>query len=184
METWVVVVLVVAAALAIGAAGWLVYSKARSQRPKSRFGPEYERAVETFGSRSKAEADLESRSKRVEVLDIHPLSAHEHHRFAEEWRSTQALFVDDPPVAVGRAEKLVQEVMHARGYPVGNFDQRAADISVDHPLVVENYRAARQLAAASQRGTASTEDLRRAMVHYRVLFEELLLTPEATRAAR
>jgi hypothetical protein len=114
----------------------------------------------------------------VEKLAIHPLSAGDHDRFADRWRSTQASFVDDPAGAVSKAETLVEEVMQARGYPVGDFDQRAADISVDHPRFVENYREARDLAVASQRGVAKTEDLRRATVHYRALFEDLLQTTD------
>jgi hypothetical protein len=178
MEAWMIVV-IVGFALGIAAAiAWLVTAKKRSEGLRRRFGKEYDLALKTSGSRSHAEADLSARAKRVDKLDIHPLSAGDHDRFADRWRSAQASFVDDPSGAVSKAETLVEEVMQARGYPVGDFDQRAADISVDHPRFVENYREARDLALASQRGVAKTEDLRRATVHYRALFEDLLQTTD------
>jgi len=176
METWMIVLIVAVVLLTFGAVAWAAIAKRRSDRLRRQFGPEYGHTVETLGSRRRAEADLKSREKRVERLEIHLLSGVDHDRFAEKWRSTQALFVDDPASSVADAEGLVQDVMRARGYPVGDFDQRAADISVDHPGVVENYREARRLAHASERGQASTEDLRQAMVHYRALFEDLLVT--------
>jgi len=178
MATWMIVLIVAVVLLAAGAIAWYFMEKQRSERLRHRFGPEYDRAVQTYGSRRRAEADLTSRSKRVERLEIHRLSGTDCDRFAERWSSTQSLFVDNPAAAVADAEKLVQEVMRARGYPVGDFDQRAADISVDHARVVDNYREARNLALASKRGAASTEDLRRAMVHYRALFEDLLETTD------
>jgi hypothetical protein len=174
METWMVVVLV-GVLFVIGAAVvWFVVGKKRSDGLKSRFGSEYDRAVKSSGSRRRGEAELGSRTERVSRLDIHPLSPGDHDRFAERWRSTQASFVDSPGGAVSAAETLVEEVMRARGYPVGDFDQRAADISVDHPRFVTNYREARDLALANQNGSANTEDLRRATVHYRALFDDLL----------
>jgi hypothetical protein len=183
MGTWMIV-LIAGVSLLVGAAVvWVVMGKKRSAGLKRRFGTEYDLAVKTSGSRRRAEADLASRTKRVERLDIHPLSAGDHDRFADRWRSAQASFVDNPAGAVSDAEKLVEEVMRARGYPVGDFDQRAADISVDHPRFVENYREARALALASQRGSAKTEDLRRATVHYRALFEDLLETTERREVA-
>jgi hypothetical protein len=167
--------LIVAVALMLAAAvAWVVIGKKRSDGLRRQFGTEYDLAVKTAGSRARGESDLASRAKRVEGLHIHPLSAGDHDRFADKWRSTQASFVDNPSDAVSEAETLVEEVMRARGYPVGDFDQRAADISVDHPRFVENYREARELAVASRRGGARTEDLRRATVHYRALFEDLL----------
>ena len=178
METWMIVGLVVAVFVIGAAAIWLVIGKQRSDGLKSRFGTEYDRAVQASGSRRTAEADLTSRTERVSHLDIHPLSAGDHERFAERWRSTQASFVDSPTGAVSAAETLVEEVMRARGYPVGDFDQRAADISVDHPRFVESYREARALALANQNGSAKTEDLRRATVYYRALFEDLLSTTD------
>jgi hypothetical protein len=178
METGMIM-LIVGVVLLIGAVvAWFVIGRRRSEGLRRRFGTEYDRAVKTSGSRRRAEADLASRTKRVEKLDIHPLSAGDHDRFAGRWRSIQASFVDNPTVAVSGAETLVEEVMRARGYPVGDFEQRAADMSVDHPRFVEIYREARDLALASQRGAAKTEDLRQATVHYRALFEDLLETTE------
>jgi hypothetical protein len=171
-----IVLLIGVLLLTAAAVTWLVVGRRRSENLKLRFGTEYARAVKTAGSQRGAEAELDSRTKRVEHLDIHPLSPGDHDRFAERWRSTQASFVDNPSGAVSSAETLVEEVMHARGYPVGDFDQRAADMSVDHPRFVENYREARDLAAANQKGAAKTEDLRRATVHFRALFEDLLDT--------
>ena len=180
METWMIV-LIAGVLLLLGAGiAWVVVGKKRSAGLRRRVGTEYDHAVKASGSRRRAEADLASRTKRVERLDIHPLSAGDHDRFADRWRSAQASFVDNPAGAVSDAEKLVEEVMRARGYPIGDFDQRAADISVDHPRFVENYREARDLALASQRGSAKTEDLRRATVHYRALFEDLLDTTART----
>ena len=181
METWMIVLIVGALLLLGSGIAWAVVGKKRSAGLRRRFGTEYDHAMKTSGSRRRAEAELASRTKRVEQLDIHPLSAGDHDRFADRWRSTQASFVDNPAGAVSDAGKLVEEVMRARGYPTGDFDQRAADISVDHPRFVENYREARDLALASQRGSAKTEDLRKATVHYRALFEDLLDTTDRTR---
>jgi hypothetical protein len=142
--------------------------------------------VTEHGDQRGAQAELEARQKRVEQLDIRSLSPSDRARFADAWRATQAHFVDDPSAAIGEADRLVTDVMKARGYPIGDFEQRAADVSVDHPRVVENYRAARDTALRNERGQASTEDLRQAMVHYRALFEDLLEsgTPEQTPVRR
>ena len=174
MQTSMIVAIVGIAIVAALVVAWVYFRNKRSQDLKRQFGNEYYRALDKTGSRSRAEAELVSRAKRVEHLEIRPLSAGDHDRFAERWRVTQAAFVDRPASAVSDAAKLVVEVMRARGYPVGDFDQRAADLSVDHPRFVENYREAHALALASERGEASTENLRQAMVHYRALFEELL----------
>ncbi len=175
METWMIVLVVAGVLLLMAAAlTWAVVRNRRSEGLKRQFGIEYERAVKASGNRDRGEADLASRTKRVERLDIHPLSAGDHERFAERWRSTQASFVESPAGAVSAAETLVEEVMRVRGYPVGDFDQRAADMSVDHPRFVASYREARELSLANQRGSAKTEDLRKATVHYRALFEDLL----------
>jgi hypothetical protein len=139
-----------------------------------KFGPEYNRTVETVGKRSKAEAELEARTKRVEQLQIRDLTTTERDRYSELWRVAQEHFVDNPPMAVAEADQLVTEVMRMRGYPMADFEQRAADISVVHPHLVTNYRAAHRIAASSATLKAGTEDLRQAMVHYRALFEELL----------
>jgi hypothetical protein len=157
---------------AIGIA--LLARRRRSHGLARRFGPEYERTVERTGSRGKAEADLLARERRVARLDIVPLAAHEAQRFRMEWQALQARFVDSPRLAVGEADLLVRDVMLRRGYPMGDFESRAADISVDHPQVVEHYRAAHAIALRDQREPGDTEALRQALVHYRALFSELL----------
>jgi hypothetical protein len=155
---------------------WITLSRVRSQRLRQRFGPEYERTIRTEGNVRKAEAALEARAKRVARLHIHPLNSTDAQRFDAAWRAVQARFVDDPRGAVTEADRLVGEVMAARGYPVGDFEQRVADVSVDHADVVMNYRAAREIALHHAEGKATTEDLRQAMVHYRALFRDLLET--------
>jgi len=165
----VVVIAVVAAALA-----WMYSQQQRRLRLRERFGPEYDRAVEAAGAPAKAEAMLEDRARRVERLKIRPLSREQADSFAREWRSIQGQFVDDPNGAVEAADRLVGQVMAARGYPLDDFETRAADLSVDHPRVVENYRVARAVAIRRQRGEAETEELRQAVVNYRALFEDLL----------
>ena len=147
----------------------------RTKNLKSKFGPEYERAVREQGSTFKAERELENRAKRVEKLPIHSLSPTESGQFAAEWRATQEKFVDDPRGALAAADNLVQRTMRAKRYPIGGeFDERVADLSVDHAFVVEHYRAAHEIASRDARNAASTEDLRLAMKHYRDLFEDLL----------
>jgi hypothetical protein len=146
----------------------------RSNRLQERFGPEYEQVVRDTGDRGKGEKMLEHRQERVEKLQIRSLSEDERERFAEAWDSAQAEFVDDPGGAIRDADVLVGEAMQARGYPVGQFEQRTADISVDHPQVVNNYRAAHAIAGQAARGDATTDDLRQGLLHYRALFEELL----------
>jgi hypothetical protein len=141
---------------------------------RQRFGPEYERAVLQHGSERKAESRLADREKRVEKLNIRDLDPTERERFSGEWQLVQSRFVDYPKGAVTEADELVSSLMKARGYPVTDFDQRTADISVDHPRVAENYRSAHKIALRLGRGEASTEDLRTAMIHYRSLFEELV----------
>jgi FtsZ-interacting cell division protein ZipA len=146
----------------------------RTENLQKQFGPEYKRAVDQHGDQRKAEAELVAREKRVRKLEIRALAPAEQSRFTEAWQETQARFVDEPSQAVRDADGLVKEVMQARGYPVGDFEQRAADVSVDHPNVVINYRAAHDIAARNNSGNATTEDLRQALVHYRSLFEDLL----------
>lgn len=176
MDTTLLVIIVIAAValVAIAAIGWFVAQKKRSDELRSGFGSEYDRTVDEYGSKGKAEADLRERQERVSKFDIRPLDPNERERYAKSWAATQARFVDSPAEAVGEADGLVNEVMHARGYPMSDFDQQAADISVDHPQVVENYRSARAIAERNEAGEASTEDLRQAMVHYRELFNDLL----------
>jgi len=173
MSTSIVILLVVAAVVV---AALLVYAKRqKSKNLHAEFGPEYDRLVEK-SDRKEAESELERRKKRVEKFNVHSLSPESKNRFAEAWRAEQARFVDDPKGSVARADTLVTQVMKERGYPMAEFDQRAADISVDHPLVVEHYRAAHQIASRSESGKANTEDLRAALIHYRALFEDLLET--------
>jgi hypothetical protein len=168
------VTILVLAALALGAvAAWVFLRKRRSSRLRQSFGPEYERAVESAG-RQEAERELEHRQERVRQLDIRALPPGEADRFAREWQDVQKQFVDSPARAVDDADRLVTDLMQRRGYPMADFEQRAADISVDHPQVVEHYRAGHTLAARARDGGASTEGLRQAMVHYRTLFDELL----------
>jgi len=160
--------------VALIAAGVLLMQRRRSEHLQSRFGPEYERTVDQTGNRRKAEAELADREKRIEKLDIRPLDPATRRGFMERWAETQARFVEDPPRAVMFADALLAEVMKARGYPVQDFEQRATDISVNYPDVVEHYRAAHDIAVRQSRGEASTEDLRQAMIHCRALFEELV----------
>lgn len=154
--------------------GLIFFSRRRSDHLRERFGPEYERQVQELGSRSKAEADLAEREKRVGKLTIQPLSPADQDRFLDRWTKVQATFVDDPERSVDYADALLAEVMSARGYPVSDFEQRAGDISVDHPNVVQHYRAGHDIALRHSRGEASTDDLRQALIHYRSLFEELV----------
>ena len=172
-DATLIIVAVVIIAILVAAVWW--YSmRQRSAKLQERFGPEYERTVAEKGDTRKAEDDLTDRQKRVSKLEIKPLAADERRRFNDEWRAVQARFVDDPSAAVRDADTLVGRVMEARGYPVGDFEQRAADVSVDHPTVLEHYRAAHAVALRHAQGQASTEDLRQAMVNYRSLFDELL----------
>ena len=170
-------ILIVVAILAIGAAVWMYIQKKRTQDLRSKFGPEYDKAIDTHGDRAHAESDLAKREKRVAKFNIHSLRNEERVKYAEDWRVEQSLFVDDPRTAVKHADVLVQDVMKRRGYPVSDFEQNAADLSVDHPRVVENYRVAHEIAIRDGRGQSTTEDLRKAMVSYRDLFEDLLEQP-------
>lgn len=146
----------------------------RSRKLQETFGPEYDRTVSETGDRRAAEAELLERTGRREGFDIVPLEPEARARYVEAWRHTQAQFVDEPAEATREADRLITSVMRDRGYPVDDFEQRAADLSVDHPQVVDDYRAAHAIAAANDRSEASTEDLRQALVHYRSLFEDLL----------
>jgi hypothetical protein len=180
---WIIIAAVVVFALLALAAWFLSQKKKQSERLQERFGPEYGRTVGELGGRAKAEAELKAREKRVEHLAITPLAPAEAARFGEAWNALQARFVDNPQGVVVQADQLVRELMLKRGYPMVDFEHRAADISVDHPTVVENYRAARTIAARDERGEADTEELRKAVVHYRVLFDEMLEVREAKEAA-
>lgn len=176
MDVTMLVGVLLVALILVGA--WLVVRKRQSSRLEKRFGPEYHRAVDEHGSRSKAEADLLARKRRVEKLRIMPLAPEQAARFAQEWRLLQTRFVDNPKGVLADADRLVSDLMRQRGYPMGDFDSRAADISVDHPAVVHHYRSARDIALRDHRGEADTEALRQAVVHYRALFSELLEVEE------
>lgn len=152
----------------------------RTRRLKQRFGPEYEHAVEDAGDRRAAENELVARERKRKDLDIVALTPEAHRRYSEQWVEVQRSFVDDPSSAVGYADRLVTEVMRERGYPISDFDQRASDISVDHPGTVEHYRAAHTLHLAQETADIGTEAQRQAFVHYRALFEELLGADRAT----
>src|SRR5437773_3703470 len=174
--TLVILAIVVVVLSALGL--FILIRQRRLQNLREQSGPEYKHAVRQYGDERKAEAELAAREKRVHKLEIRALAPEEHSRFADAWRKAQTRFVDEPSKAVGEANGLIKEVMQTRGYPVGDFEQRTADISVDHPNVVTNYRAAHYIASRNDKGEATTEDLRQAMVHYRSLFEELLDTTE------
>lgn len=164
--------------LVLAVVALVVWNKSRrSAALKSRFGPEYERTVHEVGDEGKAQAVLAGREKRVASYTIKPLAPAMRDHFVETWRNVQAQFVDDPKYAVTRADDLLGEVMSARGYPTKDFDQRSEDLSVDHPNVIQNYRAAHNIAERHSRGEASTEDLRTAMIHYRSLFDDLVNEP-------
>ena len=173
------ILLAVAVVLIIAMSAWLYLRKRRSTTAglRHRFGPEYERAVRVHGSERKAEAKLTDREKRIEKLNIRELNPMERERFSEQWKSVQSHFVDSPKGAVTEGDDLVSSLMKTRGYPLSDFDQRADDISVDHPQVVENYRSAHEIAMRVGKDQATTEDLRTAMIHYRSLFEELAQVP-------
>ncbi|MFZ0981243.1 MAG: hypothetical protein WAN23_17715 [Candidatus Acidiferrales bacterium] len=178
-----IAIVVVAVIVAAGIAIWFSIRKRRTEKLRTQFGnAEYTRAVNEGGSQRKAEAALDQRAERVEALHIRPLASADRARFVESWARVQARFVDSPGGAVTDADQLLGDVLSTRGYPMSDFEQRAADISVDHPLVLENYRAAHEAALRQTRGQASTEDLRQAMIHYRTLFEELVAEPELARA--
>jgi hypothetical protein len=169
-----VVIAIVVCLIAIGVLVLATVQYQRTIRLKRRFGPEYAAAVSQYGSRSKAEAELAKREARVARMRLVPLSAADAARFSQAWRALQGRFVDNPKGVVGEADRLVRELMTKRGYPMGEFDRLAADLSVDHPTVISNYRAARSIAVLDERGEADTEQLRKAVVHYRTLFDELL----------
>ena len=176
----IIIAIVLMAAAGIGFV--LSLRKRRTERLRTQFGgAEYSRAVTEGGSRRQAEAVLDKRAERVQRLHIRPLEPGDRARFLESWGRVQARFVDGPGGAVTDADQLLGDVMSTRGYPVSDFEQRVADISTDHPLVLDNYRVAHHTAVRETRGLASTEDLRQAMIHYRTLFEELIREPAVAR---
>ena len=175
-----VIVIAVAFLLVFGVVIALVYSgrTRHSKKLQEHFGPEYDHVVQATGSPKAAENELEQRRKHVEALNIRPLTQIEHDRYVADWTGVQTKFVDDPATAIKDADRLIIEVMLLRNYPVANFDERAADISVNYPEVVTNYRVAHEIALKNEQKTADTEELRQAMVHYRSLFNELLVTEQ------
>ncbi|MBI4522856.1 MAG: hypothetical protein HY695_03470 [Deltaproteobacteria bacterium] len=183
METEVVVILALVIGILLAVGVWFYMTNRKSKSLKKTFGPEYERLVRERGNRNRAEAELQSRVKRVEQLRIVRLSPSDAARFSDGWSKIQGRFVDNPKQAVEEADRHVRDLMQARGYPMSDFEQRAADISVHHPTVVENYRAARNIAIRNQRGDADTEELRKALVYYRALFNELLEIRRPEKAA-
>ena len=178
--TWVLLAVIVVLLVIVGV---LVARQQRSRRLKDEFGPEYGRVVAERGDQRAAEKELADRRQRVGTFEIRPLDPAARERYLEQWAAAQRYFVDEPVGAVGQAHELVQRVMHDRGYPVDeDFEQRTADISVEHPAVVENYRAAHAISVRARDGQASTEQLRQAMVHFRALFDDLLAPGDAGRA--
>jgi hypothetical protein len=175
---WILIAAIVLIVLVAAVFGRSALQRKRTQRLKEHFGPEYERAVHEAGEQTAGEAELTAREQKRKKLDIIPLSLQAGQIYAERWRMLQTAFVDNPSSAVGDAERLVTEVMRERGYPIDDFDQRSADISVDHPDVVENYRGAHGIYLAQQEREIDTEEQRQAFVHYRALFEKLLQTEE------
>jgi hypothetical protein len=174
MSTWVWIVVVIAVVVILAAIAWSVSRSRRTSKLRQGFGPEYDRTVDRVGDRSKAEADLLDRERRHDELQLRPLGPNAREGLINDWQATQAAFVDDPTVAVEDADRLIQRAMRERGYPVEDFEERAALVSVDHPLVVERYRRAHAVADANSQGTASTENLRQAIQDYRALFVEIV----------
>ncbi len=173
-DTLTVIIVIAVVLLVIVLAVLIAARRRRTAALRSRFGPEYDQTVDAAGSPRKAETELLAREKRVATFEIRPLSADARERYRTDWQAIQARFVDDPTEAANDAHELVTEVMRARGYPVSDFDQQAADLSVEHPVVVQHYRGAHDIALRHRDGTATTEDLRQAMVHLRALFDELV----------
>jgi hypothetical protein len=167
-------ILAIGAVVILAALAWLLWTVYRTRSLRQSFGPEYDRMLEATGDRRRAEAELEARRRRVQNLHLRGLAEDERARYLQSWQAAQARFVDEPRQAVSEADRLVGEVMNARGYPMEDFEQRAADVSVDHPQVVTHYRAAHQVAVRGASAPASTEELRTALLHYRALFEDLL----------
>jgi FtsZ-interacting cell division protein ZipA len=184
MSTWVwIVIAVVVVAVVLGVI-WAAMRSRRTRGLQERFGSEYDRVAADAPSRRQAESELQERERRHEEFDIRPLSPEQRDNYQAQWQSIQADFVDDPSGSLAAADSLIQTVMRERGYPVDDFETRAGDLSVDHPDVVENYRAGHGIAVAHERGKAGTEELRKAVQHYRALFEELMVVETGDTARR
>jgi hypothetical protein len=177
MDTRILIPIAVIICILVAVMVAFTLRRRKSDQLKQRFGPEYDRTViQQQGDARRAEATLAEREKRVDTFHLRALSSIDREGYAMEWATVQRRFVDDPSAAVGTADRLVGRVMIERGYPMTDFEQRAADLSVGYPAVVQNYRAAHSIVMRHADGQATTEDLRQAMVHYRSLFDELLET--------
>lgn len=174
MSTTAVIAIVVVAIIVLAVLGWVYTQRRRSEQLQERFGPEYDRAVNQYGTKSSAESVLEARQERVESVHLHALPADERDRLEQSWRAVEARFVDDPPGAVVAADDLIGEVMRARGFPKSDFEQRVGDLSATYPDLTNDYRTSHEVALKSRNGDATTEDLRRAMVSCKNIFQELL----------
>jgi hypothetical protein len=183
MDTWVWIVIAVAAVVIVAIAAMLIVDRRRQQHLRERFGPEYDRAVERADSRRQANRELADREKRHDALQLRPLTPGKRDRYAQEWTALQSRFVDRPQAVVAEADELLAQLMADRGYPADRFETQADAISVDHPDLVENYRVAHSVQERTAGGEASTEDLRRAVVSYRNLFDELLRDGDTAGAA-
>jgi hypothetical protein len=177
VEAWVWIVIAVVLVAIVAAVAWAAAKKRRTTMLREQFGPEYGRTIGLMDNRREAEGELAARRERRAGLDIRPLTPSARDRYAEEWRGVQSGFVDEPAASLLEADHLVLIVMRDRGYPMDDFDQRAADVSVDHPRVVEHYRAAHRISDLADAQQATTEDMRQGLVHYRALFEDLLGVP-------
>lgn len=174
MEAWMWIVIAVAVLAVIALVAWAMMRKRHTEDLRQQFGPEYDVAMTEAENRRTAEAELEARRERRERLTLRSLTPESRDRYARQWRDVQARFVDSPAVSLQSADLLVAELMRERGYPTGDFEQRAADVSVDHPEVVRNYRMAHTVSQEASSGSADTERMREGLVHYRALFDELL----------
>ncbi len=174
---YIALAIVVVVAIIVLAVIYTRDRQANRARLRERFGPEYNRAVQQHGSESRADAQLTDRARRVEKLHVRELTPVERDRFTNQWNALQLRFVDSPKGALAEADNLISMVMQTRGYPMSDFEQRVADVSVDHPVVVENYRAAHAIATRVRNNEAGADDLRKAMIHYRTLFEDMVTIP-------
>lgn len=175
--TTITIIAAILAMLVIGVILAQVFTRRnRSEKLQNQFGAEYDHTVQALGDEKKAQTELKERQKHVETLDIHPLSPRERERYLDDWAAVQSKFVDEPGQAIAAADRLIMEVMQMRAYPVSDFEQRAADLSVNYPALVSNYRAARAIALKNEQGQADTEELRQAMLYYHSLFDELVET--------
>jgi hypothetical protein len=178
MNTSAAIVMAVVIVSAMALAVWWNVRRGSTAPPCAHFGPQNDRTLERYGGEGPAQDTPECRARRFEQLRIKRLSSADNSRYTSEWREVQTLFDDDPQVAIGEADRLVGEVMRAQGYPISDLDQRAADVSADHPGVVEHYRVAHTIARETAVGEADGDELSQAIVHYRALFDELIATPQ------